>query len=33
LPDGSIRFRWEEVEALVQHIPVADDARQDAVHV
>jgi hypothetical protein len=25
LPDGSIRFRWEEVEPLVLHVPVQEE--------
>jgi hypothetical protein len=24
LPDGSVRLRWEEVEALVRHVPLQD---------
>jgi hypothetical protein len=25
LPDGSIRFRWEEVEPLVRRVPLRDE--------
>jgi hypothetical protein len=24
LPDGSVRFRWEEVEPLVRHVPLPE---------
>ena len=24
LPDGSLRFRWPEVEPLVRHVPIAE---------
>jgi hypothetical protein len=31
LPDGSIRFRWEEIEPLVQRVPLP--AQKEAAHV
>jgi hypothetical protein len=30
LPDGSLRFRWEEVQALVRHVPPSE--QQGVVH-
>jgi hypothetical protein len=29
LPDGSIRLRWDEVEALVRHVPPLDRVEVD----
>jgi hypothetical protein len=29
LPDGSLRFCWEEVEALVRHVPLREGAAHE----
>jgi hypothetical protein len=31
LPDGSIRLRWEEIEPLVQRVPLPE--QQEVAHV
>jgi hypothetical protein len=32
LPDGSIRFRWEEVEALVERVPASGLTGLEVAH-
>ncbi len=33
LPDGATRFVWDEVEALVLHVPTAPDRETAVSHV
>jgi hypothetical protein len=32
LPDGAIRLRWSEIEALVRRVPLQEQPRPEGVH-